>query len=172
MDGEVVAWGRPQGRAVFEKLVSFVEGHPAQALFKLSMEGVERIEASFASEAIVELVRRYLGIKGICLTELSNEENRFNIDLAASRMNVPIAVWNGRAVDIIGSRPSSGTREALEFALSRTESRAADFVGVNPKVSIANASTKFKQLWEQGFLMRSESAADSGGVEFLYRRIG
>ncbi len=39
-------------------------------------------------------------------------------------------------------------------------------------LSIANASTKFKQLWEQGFLMRNESVADSGGVEFLYQRIG
>jgi len=172
MDGEVVAWGRPQGRSVFEKLVSFVEGHPGQSLFKLSMEGVERIDGSFASEAIVELVRRYLGMKGICLTELADDENRFNIDLAATRMDVPIAVWNQGAIDIIGSKPSSGTREALEFALSRLEARAADFVGVNANVSIANASTKFKQLWEQGFLMRSESAADSGGVEFLYRRIG
>ena len=39
-------------------------------------------------------------------------------------------------------------------------------------MSIANASTKFKQLWEQGFLLRQESVADSGGVEFVYQRIG
>jgi hypothetical protein len=172
MDGETIAWGRPQGRSVFEKLVSFVEKHPGQLLFKLSMEGVERIDGSFASEAIVELVRRYVGIKGICLTELADDENRFNIDLAARRMNVPVAVWNGGAIEMIGGQPSSGTREALDFVLSRSEARAADFVGVRTNVSIANASTKFKQLWEQGFLMRSESAADSGGVEFLYRRIG
>jgi predicted transcriptional regulator len=31
---------------------------------------------------------------------------------------------------------------------------------------------KFKQLWEQGFLLRRESVADSGGVEFVYQRIG
>jgi predicted transcriptional regulator len=30
---------------------------------------------------------------------------------------------------------------------------------------------KFKQLWEQGFLLRQESSADSGGVEYLYRLI-
>jgi predicted transcriptional regulator len=30
---------------------------------------------------------------------------------------------------------------------------------------------KFKQLWEQGFLLRQESTADSGGLEYVYRRI-
>ena len=31
---------------------------------------------------------------------------------------------------------------------------------------------KFKQLWEQGFLLRQESTADTGGVEYVYHRIG
>ena len=39
-------------------------------------------------------------------------------------------------------------------------------------MTIANASMKFKQLWEQGFLLREESAADSGGMEYVYSRIG
>lgn len=136
------------------------------------MEGVEQIDASFASEAIVELIRRYRGSKGICLVDLDDPEIRFNIDLAAARMNVPVAVWNGKSVEMIGGQPSAGNREALEFALARSQARAAEFAEASANISIANASTKFKQLWEQGFLMRSESAAESGGVEFVYRRIG
>lgn len=170
MDGDT-GWGRPQGRAAQEKLVSFVEEHPAQQLFRLSMEGVRQIDASFASEAIVELIRRYRGTKGICLVDLIDPEVRFNIDLAAARVSVPVAVWNGNTVQMIGGQPSQGNREALEFALKRPYARAAELADTM-NFSIANASTKFKQLWEQGFLMRTESAADSGGVEFLYRRIG
>ena len=116
-----------------------------QRAAKVSMAGVERLDASFASEAIV--------------------------DLAAERIGVPITVWDGTEVAVIGLKPSAGNREALEYALSRAEVRTAAFADV-ARISIANASTKFKQLWEQGFMMRTEGAADSGGIEFLYRRIG
>jgi predicted transcriptional regulator len=30
---------------------------------------------------------------------------------------------------------------------------------------------KLKQLWSSGFVMRRESVADTGGVEFVYHRI-
>jgi predicted transcriptional regulator len=39
-------------------------------------------------------------------------------------------------------------------------------------MSIANASSKFKHLWEQGFLLRQEEMADAGGAEFVYQPIG
>src|SRR3546814_15788068 len=74
---------------------------------------------------------------------------------------------------MVGGEPSPGNREALAYALSLPKAKAAEFAEQSKaNISIANASTKFKQLWEQGFLMRSEGAADSGGVEFEYRRIG
>lgn len=164
-------WGRPQGRVVLEKLVSYVESKSGQQSFRISLEGVKQIDASFASEAIVELVRRYRGAKGICLVDLADPEMRFNIEVAAERVNVPVAIWKDGSVEMIGGKPSPGNREALQFALERHQARATEFAD-QANFSIANASTKFKQLWEQGFLMRSESAADSGGVEFVYRRIG
>lgn len=170
--GEDTAWGRPQGRVVLDALVSFVEAHPGQQLFRMSMEGVKRIDASFASEAIVELIRRYRGSRGICLVDLSDAEMKFDIDLAAAKVGIPVTVWNGKSVEVIGGQPSLGNKEALEFVLSRPQARAAEFADIGVNISIANASTKLKQLWEQGFIMRSESAAESGGVEFLYRRIG
>ena len=72
---------------------------------------------------------------------------------------------------MIGSDPSEGAREAFQFAMGRAQCRASEFA-VEKGISIANASMKFKQLWNDGFLLRRESAADSGGVEFVYQRIG
>jgi predicted transcriptional regulator len=57
---------------------------------------------------------------------------------------------------------------ALDFAMQRAECRAADYAAATPKMSITNASTKFKQLWEKGYLLRREIGAESGGIEFLY----
>jgi predicted transcriptional regulator len=70
----------------------------------------------------------------------------------------------------VGLQPAQGTVDALQFALVKPEVRAAEFAAVSG-TSITNASTKFKQLWDQGFLLRQERNAESGGVEFLYRRI-
>lgn len=169
--GESNGWGRDQGRATAEKLVSFLSTIPERRLVKLSMEGVERIDASFASEAIAEVIARFRKKVGIYLAELADGGIKLNIDLAAERIDVPVLVSNDGAIEVIGMKPSSGNRQALEYAWTKGEVRAAEFADI-AGISIANASTKYKQLWEQGFLMRIDSAADSGGVEFLYRRIG
>lgn len=164
-------WGRLQGRTVQQRIVSFIEDRPAQQVFKLSMEGVKQIDASFSSEAIVAVLRRYRGTKGICLVDVTDRDILFDLDLAAARAEVPVPVWIDGVIEIVGGQASPGNREALQFALERHHARAAEFAE-KAGLSIANASTKFKQLWEQGFLMRNESVADSGGVEFLYQRIG
>jgi len=171
MDGVTSGWDRDQAVPVAMRLISHLEAMSDQRVVKISMAGVERMDASFASEAIVEVVGRFRRSKGICLVDLSNSAIRLNIDLAAERIGVPITVWNGTEVVVIGLKPSAGNRIALNYALSMAEVRTSAFAEV-AGISIANASTKFKQLWEQGFLMRTEGAADSGGVEFLYRRVG
>lgn len=165
-------WGRALGRDVYQKLLSYVAARPEQMSFRISMEGVGRIDVSFASETVVELIRRYRGTKGICLVDLDDQDLIDNIDAAASRVKVPVLIWSGKIPRVVGFEPSSGNREAFAFALARSQARAAEFAESVAGMTIANASTKFKQLWEQGFLMRTESAADSGGVEFVYQRIG
>jgi hypothetical protein len=163
-------WGRDQGRKVYPRLLGFVEESPGTVVFKVSMKGVQRLDISFASETIVELARRYRRVKGFCLIDLTDKDLIENVDAAAEKKDQPMMVWKGRSADLIGAKPSEGTREAFQFAMSRGQSRATEFAA-EKGVSIANASMKFKQLWEQGFLLRRESAADSGGVEYVYQRI-
>ncbi len=59
----------------------------------------------------------------------------------------------------------------MNFALQRETTRAAEFIKENKEITIANASMKFKQLWQQGFLLRREDISESGGVEYVYYRI-
>ena len=164
-------WGRTLGRDVHHKLVSYLDAHPEQRVVRLSMEGVDKIDVSFASEAVVEVIRRFRGARGVCLTHVESPDILDNIAAAAERVKVPVTVWEGDRARVVGAEPSAGNSAALAFALARPKVRAAEFAETNKGISIANASTKFKQLWEQGFLIRSEGSADSGGVEFLYHRI-
>lgn len=165
-------WGRDQGRKVYQKLIDFVEAMPGVMIFKVSLDGVKRVDISFASETVIELARRYRGKKGFCFIDLTDQDMLENWEAAAARKGQPMMVWEGSKGRVIGVEPSRGNLRAFQFALERERTRATEFTASTPKMSIANASTKFKQLWEQGFLLRREDVAESGGVEFTYYRIG
>jgi hypothetical protein len=168
-DGQ--GWGREEGRQVFQRLLDTVEAAWDCSVFRVSMRGVDRADISFASETLVELARRFRRVKGFCLVDLTDLDVKENFEAAAARKAQPLIVWTGEIASVLGVQPSQGARDALDFALQRPQTRAAEFVAERSGLTIANASMKFKQLWEQGFLLREESAADSGGVEYVYSRI-
>lgn len=169
--GRPEGWGRGQGREVYQHLLEFVEGNAGVLVFQVSMKGVQRIDISFASETIVELARRYRRSKGFCIVDLTDKDLIENVSAAAEKKEQPLLIWHDRSASVIGSQPSEGTREAFQFAMGKVQTRAAEFA-TQKGMTIANASMKFRQLWEQGYLLRRESTADSGGVEFVYQRIG
>lgn len=164
-------WGRSEGRSVYPRLLAFVENNPGHTVFQVSVKGVTRVDISFASETLVELARRYRGSKGLCFVDLDDADMEENWDAAALKKVQPITVWTGGMPRVLGPKPSQGTRDALAFALAAPTVRVAQFVEATPAMSAANASSKFKQLWDQGYLLRQESAAETGGVEFVYSRI-
>jgi len=164
-------WGRSQGRDVYGKLIDFIEANPGVMIFKIALEGVRRMDFSFASETLIEFARRYRGHKGFFFSAPIDPDMVENLDAAAEKKSQPLMVWNGEECRIIGMSPSQGASDALRFALQRETTRASEFATANPKVSIANASMKFKQLWEKGFLLRREDISGSGGVEYVYYRM-
>lgn len=165
-------WGRDAGRVTCQKLVRFVEKNPGVQVFRVTLSGVRRVDISFASETIIELARKYRGQKGFCFVDLTDADQRENWEAAAFRAKQPLMSWSGGGKgSVLGIAPSQGTTEAFAFAVKKTETRAAEYAAIEKNVSITNASTKFKQLWEQGFLLRREAAAESGGVEYVYFRV-
>jgi hypothetical protein len=171
MNDSAQGWGREQGRAVYGGLLTFVESRPGQLIFLVSMKGVDRADISFASETVVELARRYRCVKGLALKDLTDVDMLENWEAAASRKHQPLMVHGSERAFVIGSQPSQGNVDAFHFALKYPSVRATQFATAT-KISIANASMKFKQLWEQGFLLRRECVAESGGIEFVYFQIG
>lgn len=166
-----MGWGRSQGREVYGKLIDFVESHPGVPVFSISLEGVKRLDISFASETVVELASRYRSRKGFCFIDLNDPDMMENWEAAAERKRQPLMVWKEGGSHTLGLKPTQGTAVAFQFAIQRQAVRASEFAAANPDISIANASMKFKQLWQQGFLLRRENVAESGGVEFVYHRI-
>lgn len=164
-------WGHEEGREVFANLLKVVESNPGKRIFRISLAGVSRTDASFPRESVMELARRYRGDKGFCLVDGSNPDLLDNWDAAAEKKNQPMVVWlSDEKYQLIGPQPSRGNTATLAFALLTPVVRAAE-VAEQLDLKVQNASTKLKQLWEQGFLLRREDVADSGGVEYQYFRI-
>lgn len=164
------AWGRAEGREVFAKLIAAVERDSSTMVFAISMTGVRRTDISFASESVVELARRFRCNKGFCLVNLMDEDLLDNWEAAAVRKEQPLTVWDNGKARIIGAEPSRGNAEVLAYALTQDRLTAAQ-VASKLDLQLTNASTKLKQLWEQGFLLRQEEVQETGGREFYYFRI-
>jgi hypothetical protein len=165
-------WGRNEGREVYQRLLAAVEALPAAEVIRISLDDIERLDSSFASETVVEIARHFKMEKGICIVDLDDQDIIENIDLAASKKGQPIFVWRQGKGRLIGLQPSQGVRDALDFVLAHAVARSAEYAGAREDMSVSNASMKFKSLWTNGFLLRRENASESGGVEHVYSRIG
>lgn len=160
-------WGRDQGRVVFQRLIKKVEENAGKLVIEVSLKGVERNDISFASETVVEIAKRFRGNKGFVLADVVDDDLIENWDAAAEKKGQPIMVRKGKTVRAIGVQPSSGNAAALDFVLGKASLTASE-LAEELDLQITNASTKLKQLWETGFVLRRQESAESGGVEFRY----
>ncbi|MDQ2886751.1 MAG: DNA-binding protein, partial [Chloroflexota bacterium] len=80
-------------------------------------------------------------------------------------------VWErGMDCRILGPRPSVGLQDMLSYVLSVPVARTSE-AATALDLKIPNASNKLKQLWQEGYILRREQSANSGGVEYEYVRI-
>ncbi len=174
MDNRPDGWGHIQGRQVYERLRATVETHPSEAIFCISLAGVERTDITFPRESVVELALHYRGRRGFCLIDASDEDLLDNWDAAAQRREQPLMVWNNihdpRPRRILGPEISTGLREMFSYVLSVPVARTSE-AAASLNLKVPNASNKLKQLWQEGYILRREQSASSGGVEYCYVRI-
>ncbi len=160
-----VAWGHVQGDQA-RKMLQAYDG----AILNISLEGIEHLDVSFARSAFIEFARSVRTHRGLCFTSGSTDIVE-NLDAAALKYEQPLVLWlpSGK-YHILGPQPSIGLREMLDYVfttpLARTSEAAAAL-----HLKVANASNKLKALWQEGYVLRREQSADSGGIEYVYVRI-
>jgi hypothetical protein len=164
-------WGQVAGEKIGQVLINRIAAAPDDLIWSLSLKGVTRIDVTFAARALVRVVQHFLASQRICLVDLASDDVAANIAAAAQRLGVPVTVWRGESAEVLGPVPSATSRDALAFALGRGQTHARDLAAAQD-MSITNASTRLRHLWERGYLMREEVRAPSGGCEFAYAPIG
>ncbi|HYW58505.1 MAG TPA: DNA-binding protein [Polaromonas sp.] len=163
-------YGNNEGKEVLRKLSEFVEQNASCNIFGISLDGITATDASFPRESVVALAKQLRGEKGFYLTKLVNRDLIDNWSYAALAKDQPLVIWNDSNFEIIGPELNKSTRDLVEYVLQRgsvlTSQVAADL-----GLSVPNASTRLKNLVTQGYLLRSEDAAQTGGIEFKYSAI-
>lgn len=163
-------WGNVQGREVGIRLEGIIQKHPATEIFQVSFSGINRTDASFSRESVVEIASRWRTRKGIAIIDLNDDDLIENLELAANKKSQPLFLWNDDSWTLLGQLPSRGNTDLLNYTLSIPEITTA-MAASALDLKLTNASTKLKQLWEGGYIMRREEIATSGGIEYIYYRI-
>lgn len=159
--------GTSEGRQVLGKLSEFVDQNPSCNVFGISLEGVKATDAAFPRESVVALAKQLRGEKGFYLTHLVDRDLIDNWSYAARAKDQPLVIWREESFEIIGPELNKSTRELVQYVLQKGSTLTSE-VASDLSLSIQNASTRLKSLVALGYLMRSEEAAETGGIEFKY----
>lgn len=163
-------FGNILGKETFRQLVDYIDAHPSCRVFGISLAGIEANDASFARESLVSVAKHYREDKGIYIEQFKNKDILDNWNYAAAAKDQPLMVWSGDKYEILGPELTTATRELLEYVLSKNYVLASQ-VASDLDMSVQNSSTRLKKLVSQGYILRSEEVAESGGIEYVYQAI-
>jgi hypothetical protein len=163
-------FGNVQGKEVYGKLKSYIDDLPSISIFGISLEGISATDASFPRESVISIAKSYRETKCFYLVNVENNDLLDNWDYAAQAKEQPIMVWFGTDFRILGPSLTSSTKELLEYVLKNSPVLASK-VSTKFDISIQNASTRLKKLVSEGYIIRTEVIAESGGIEYEYRSI-
>lgn len=168
--GEANPYGTLRGKQTYEKLVDFIESSPAYIL-GISFDGLTGADSSYLRESLISVVKKFKDERSIFIQDLTDRDIIYNLKLAAEAKSQPIVNWVGSECMVLGPEPSPSNRALLDLVISNrslTTSKASSTLDI----SVQNASTKLKKLFEDGYITRSEEAAETGGKEYIYHAIG
>lgn len=162
--------GSKLGRDVFTKLQDVIIERPAERAFALSAKGIRMTDVTFARDSVIALARQHRGHRSFCLVDISDQDQLDNWSCAADNQGQPLMAWSGDRCVVLGSQLTLASRKVVDFVLARSTVSVSE-VAIHLDISVPNASTTLKRLKEQGYMVRTEERAPTGGIEYFYHSI-
>lgn len=163
-------FGNVLGKESFRRLSEYIDSHPQYSIFEISLKGIIATDASFPRESVLSIAKLYRQTNSFFISNVQNPDTLDNWDYAAKAKAQPIIAWNGEAYRVLGPELTSSTSQMLDYVLTKNGVLAAQ-VAADLGISVQNASTRLKKLVSEGYILRTEVAAESGGIEYVYQAI-
>lgn len=163
-------YGTQKGREVFSLMREFIEKQMSTNIFEISFEDIEFADSSFTRESIILLAQLYKGRKGLYISSIYDQDIIDNIDYIAQILKQPICIKVDQRIQVLGPKLTKTNLEILDLIIKKKKVTAA-LVASEFDISVPNASSKLKKLVDDGYVLRFEETAESGGIEFIYHSI-
>ena len=161
-------FGNQQGREIFQKLLDHVNSDPTHTVFAISLDGVKATDGTFPRESVISLAKQFRSEKWFCLTDFRTRDLFDNWNYAANVKKQMMVVWTKDGYELLGPDVSSSARKLIDYVFCSPAPVTAPKVAEDLDISVQNASTKLKNLFKQGLIMRNKEVAESGGLEYTY----
>lgn len=165
--GEDHPFGNAMGKEVFKRFIDCVDSYPNQKVFEVSLEGIKATDSSFPRESIISGVKQYRGEHWFYLSHLEDRDLIDNWAYAAKAKQQSLIIETASKPIVIGPDITPTRQKLLYFVLDKGRVTTA-LVAEALDVSVQNASTKLKQLSNEGLILRSEESSLTGGKEYIY----
>lgn len=162
--GGTDAWGTELGATVFGEINVQLMGLSEGALVPVDYTGLERSDASFQREAVVETLRKHRPRLLFVAVNLIDPDVRANLELALEKRGDCLVSRQGQRLEILGKRLSREHRDTLEAVWAAGEVRSSDL----EVAKLSTAASRLASLWRAGLIERVEGSASSGGREHTY----
>lgn len=164
-------YGTARGRETHAKLLDHIDKLKGVSTIGISFEGMIGADGTFLRESLIYTIKRYNKELTFFAFNIVDDDMLANIQSAAISGDQRLTCWVNNECKFVGPEPTAASKTLLDLVVSHrstTTSKAAEELNI----SVQNASTRLKRLSEEGFLMRIEEAAETGGKEFIYQVIG
>lgn len=164
-------YGTSRGKLTHTKLLDHIDKLSGATIIGISLSNLECADISFLRESLIYTIKRYSKKIIFFVCDIHNEDIFANLDGAALSGDQRVTCWQNNECKFAGPKPTASSKALLDMVVSQ-RSTTTSKVAEDLHISVQNASTRLKRLSEEGFLMRIEEAAETGGKEFVYEVIG
>jgi len=160
-------WGREEGAEVGTRLRESIATLENAIVFRISLDGITKTDASFPRESVVDAALTFRKRKYFCLVDVANEDLLFNWEAAAKKKEQPIIAWTMTGAMLLG-RELTPSHDVVYRRLIEIEGASAAELAESIDTSVPNMSNQLRKLWDDGYILRTERVAPTGGIEYVY----
>ncbi|QXZ13538.1 winged helix-turn-helix transcriptional regulator [Pseudomonas sp. AO-1] len=168
---EINPYGTFRGKQTYARLLEYIDKYKDASIIGVSFSNLEGADTSFLRESLIYIIKRYSKQITFFAFDFLDEDIFENLKSAAISGKERLTCWVGSQCRFAGQEPTAASKPLLELVISHRSTTTAK-VAEELSISVQNASTRLKRLAEEGFLMRVEEAAETGGKEFIYQVVG